>query len=167
MSIQSTEVGEQTQYDFDQNMDAWGLETEVPDHEVIADSEGDYEVSIEYGGETIARVLGNERANEEMQEAGLVATGLSWLEGETIEEPFPGQIREDRDYGLQAQAGNLMLYDSEDNVEQVGNTEADNGFIAYMWEERDEDTHFEERGELHILPGDETDINYNGMGLDL
>jgi hypothetical protein len=112
-------------------------------------------------------VLGSDKSFEELEEAGMMATGLQWLEGKTIEDSFPAEIREGRDYGLQAQSGNMMLYDSEGNVEHVGYTEAEDGLVAYMWEERDENTHIEDRGELHLMPGSDTDIEYNGMGLDL
>jgi hypothetical protein len=50
MSIQSTEVGDQTAYEFDQNMKDWGLNENTPDKKIVADSEGDYELSIEYDG---------------------------------------------------------------------------------------------------------------------
>jgi hypothetical protein len=167
MTLESREVSPNTEFRLEEDAEDWGLEAEVPEEKVVAESDGDYELELLYGGETVARVLGDDRFAQELEEAGMAATGYSWLTGETVEEPFPGQIGEDRNYGLAAQAGNLMFYDSEGNIEQVGRTEADDGLIAYMWEERDEDTHFEERGELHMVPGEDAELRYNGMNLDV
>lgn len=167
MALESREVSHNTEFRFEEDMENWGLEAETPEEKVVAESDGEYELELLYGGETVARVLGDDRFAQELEEAGMMATGYSWLTAEDVEEPFQGQIGEGRNYGLAAQAGNLMFYDDEGNIEQVGQTEAEDGLIAYMWEEREEDTHPEDRGELHLLPGGETTLSYNNLELDL
>lgn len=171
MTIRSQQLDGHSENRLVENLDEWRIvddEFDYCDSVVVADSEGDYELSLDYENETVGRVLGTERYAEELSEEGLAATGYSWMVGEQITDSLVPHVEEGVNYGLANQRGQLVLYDSEGNVEQLEETGIEeDGMVAYFWEEREDDTHFEERGKLHLVPSEDTDVEMNGFALDV
>lgn len=127
--------------------------------------EGDFEVHLDYNGETVARALGTETY---MDETELILNGKApWLTGEDAED-FTVDTESGEHYALVSTNGGLEVHSDmtippnpgpgsgEPQVQRLGQAPEQEGVVAYFWE--DETEHAEERGPLTMIPGEDTTV---------
>jgi len=164
----SVQLDSTIEEEIDENLQNWRIaedERNLADSAIVLQNEGDYELEVEYEGETIARVLGTEKLAEEHREEGIMATGYSWLSGEETAEHL-AHIR-DQAYGLMTDRGKVTLLSEDGERETLEDTETSNQLVAYLWEDREPETHPEDRGTLYMVPSNEANLTYNDVELNL
>lgn len=132
-----------------------GYENPNPTRAKAIEEDGDFDMNLNYDGETVARVMDSDTYTSE---SDFILNGKApWLTGGDTDE-FDVPTESGVQYALVNEASSLMLYDEDGNVERLGDGTENEGVVAHFWEEDDAD-HFEERGTLKLVPGIDTEVS--------